>query len=50
MWLVNSYIPMEARIKNILNIVVIIGVLLLVLNAFGVFRYLGNFNIPTGRN
>ena len=28
LWLVNSYIPMEARIKQILNAVVIIAVIL----------------------
>ena len=28
LWLVNEYVPMEARIKQILNAVVIIGVVL----------------------
>ncbi|MGR8999764.1 MAG: Thivi_2564 family membrane protein [Gammaproteobacteria bacterium] len=37
MWLVNSYIPMDARIKQILNIVVIIAVVLWLLSVFGVF-------------
>ena len=36
LWLVNSYIPMEGRIKQILNIVVIILVVLWLLNVFGV--------------
>jgi len=35
LWLVNSYIPMDAKIKNILNIVVVIAVVLWLLNAFG---------------
>ena len=34
--LVNSYIPMDAKIKNILNIVVVIAVVLWLLNVFGV--------------
>lgn len=42
LWLVNSYIPMDAKIKNILNIVVIICVVLWLLNVFGVFGYLGS--------
>ena len=35
LWLVNSYIPMDAKIKNILNIVVVIAVVLWLLEAFG---------------
>jgi hypothetical protein len=34
--MVNNYIPMEARIKQILNIVVIIAVVLWLLSAFGI--------------
>jgi hypothetical protein len=34
LWLVNSYIPMDAKIKNILNIVVIIAVVLWLLQIF----------------
>lgn len=36
LWLVNNYLPMEARIKQILNSVVIIAVVLWLLNAFGI--------------
>lgn len=35
LWLVNSYIPMDATIKRILNIVVVIAVVLWLLSAFG---------------
>lgn len=41
LWLVNSYIPMDAKIKQILNVVVIICIVLWLLSAFGVFGYLG---------
>jgi hypothetical protein len=41
LWLVNSYIPMDAKIKQILNIVAVIAVVLWVLNVFGLFRSLG---------
>jgi hypothetical protein len=37
LWLVNSYIPMDGKIKKILNIVVVVVVVLWVLNVFGVF-------------
>lgn len=36
LWLVNKYIPMDAKIKNILNIVVVIAVVLWLLRMFGV--------------
>lgn len=36
LWLVNSMIPMDARIKQILNVVVVIAVVLWLLSAFGV--------------
>jgi hypothetical protein len=36
MWLVNSYIPMDARIKQILNVLVLIAVVLWLLSVFGV--------------
>ena len=35
LWLINNYMPMDAKIKKILNIVVVIIVVLFVLNAFG---------------
>lgn len=34
LWLVNSYIPMQASIKNILNVVVVIAVILWILGLF----------------
>ena len=36
LWLVNAYIPMDAKIKQILNIVVVIAVVLWLLRVFGV--------------
>jgi len=36
LWLVNEYIPMDAKIKKILNIVVVIAVVLWLLSVFGV--------------
>jgi hypothetical protein len=37
MWLINSYVPMAAPFKNILNVVVVIVVILWLLSVFGVF-------------
>lgn len=45
LWLVNSYIPMDRKIKGILNAVVVIVVIIWLLKEFGVFNYLKDFNI-----
>ncbi len=45
LWLVNTYIPMDRKIKNILNIVVVIAVVLWLLQAFGLLDSLKNMNI-----
>jgi undecaprenyl pyrophosphate phosphatase UppP len=36
LWLINTYIPMDAKIKSLLNIVVLIAVIIWLLQAFGV--------------
>lgn len=43
LWLVNQFIPMDRKIKSILNVVVIIAVVLWLLSAFGIFD--SNVNI-----
>jgi len=45
LWLINTYVPMDGKIKNILNIVVVIAVVLWLLQAFGVLGSLGNINV-----
>ena len=45
LWLVNNYIPMDAKIKNILNIVVVIAVVLWLLSAFGVLGALSSYRV-----
>jgi len=34
LWLANTYIPMDAKIKNIINIVVVIAVVLWLISVF----------------
>ena len=36
LWLVNTYIPMDGKIKSILNIVVVIAVVIWLLRSFGI--------------
>jgi hypothetical protein len=45
LWLVNTYIPMDAKIKNILNIVVVIAVVVWLLQVFGVLGSLNGVHI-----
>ena len=45
LWLVNTYIPMDAKIKQIMNIVVLIAVILWLLNIFGVLGSMGNIRV-----
>lgn len=45
LWLVNTYIPMDGKIKSILNIVVVIAVILWLLQCFGVQHGLGGVRI-----
>jgi len=45
LWLVNTYIPMDGRIKQILNVVVIISVVLWLLSAFGVLSGLPRIHV-----
>jgi preprotein translocase subunit SecE len=45
LWLINSYIPMQATIKKILNAVVVIAVVIWLLNVFGLLDSLLNIHI-----
>jgi 1-acyl-sn-glycerol-3-phosphate acyltransferase len=46
LWLVNTYIPMDGKIKSILNIVVVICVVIWLLYAFGVINHAGDIKVP----
>jgi len=46
LWLVNTYIPMDRKIKQILNVVVVIIVVLWLLSAFGILNLGSNIQVP----
>ncbi|MGO9243428.1 MAG: Thivi_2564 family membrane protein [Verrucomicrobiia bacterium] len=46
LWLVNNYIPMDGKIKSILNAVVVICVVVWLLFAFGVLHHSGDIHVP----
>ncbi|MDZ4865850.1 MAG: Thivi_2564 family membrane protein [Alphaproteobacteria bacterium] len=41
LWAVNAFIPMDGKIKQILNVVVVIAVVLWLLRVFGILSGLG---------
>jgi len=45
LWLVNAYIPMDSKIKKILNIVVVIAVVLWLLSVFGILGSLSQVRV-----
>jgi len=45
LWVVNTYIPMDHKIKNIFNIVVVVVTIIWLLKVFGLFSYLTNVQV-----
>jgi len=45
LWVVNTYIPMDHKIKNIFNIVVVVVTIIWLLKVFGLFSYLTNVHV-----
>jgi hypothetical protein len=49
LWLINTYIPMDGKIKKIINIVVVICVVLWLLSVFGVIGHPNDIQVPQVR-
>ncbi len=45
LWIINTFIPMDRKIKSIFNIVVVVVLVIWLLKVFGLFTYLTNFQI-----
>jgi hypothetical protein len=45
LWLVNNYIPMDGKIKSILNAIVVIAVIVWLLQVFGVLGSLSGIRV-----
>ncbi|TVQ93278.1 MAG: hypothetical protein EA393_02395 [Bacteroidetes bacterium] len=45
LWLINTFIPMDRKIKSILNVVVVIVVIIWLLRVFGVLSNIGGITI-----
>ncbi|MCB0262679.1 MAG: hypothetical protein KDH95_15010 [Calditrichaeota bacterium] len=49
LWVINQYLPMDHKIKSILNGVVVIGVVAWLLEAFGFFTLMPGMHMDIGR-
>ena len=45
LWLINSYVPMDGKIKTILNWVTVIAVIIWLCKSFGLFAALGGVRV-----
>jgi hypothetical protein len=45
LWLINTYIPMDGKIKGILNAVVVIAVVVWLLQVFGLLDQVTNIRV-----
>jgi hypothetical protein len=45
LWLINNYVPMDSKIKTIVNVVVVIVVVIWLLQAFGIVGSLRDVRI-----
>lgn len=45
LWIINNYIPMDRKIKYIVNVVLVLVVIGWLLKSFGVISYLKNIQI-----
>ena len=45
LWMINTYIPMQATIRRLINAVVIISVVLWLLSVFGILSDFGNIRL-----
>ena len=46
LWCINAFLPMEGKIKQILNAVVVICVVVWLLSVFGVIGHTGSIRVP----
>jgi hypothetical protein len=49
LWALNTYVPMDGKIKNLINIIVIICVVVYVISAFGLFHHMDAVRVPQVR-
>lgn len=45
LWIINTFIPMDRKIKQIFNVVVVIILIVWLLRVFGIFTYLMDIHV-----
>jgi hypothetical protein len=45
LWALNSFVPMDSKVRSILNIVVVLLLILWLLQAFGLISHFGNVRV-----
>jgi len=45
LWIINTFIPMDRKIKQIFNVVVVIILIVWLLRVFGIFAYLMDIHV-----
>lgn len=49
LWLINTYVPLDPKIKTIINVVVVIIVVLWLLSVFGLISAIDTIRVPQAR-
>lgn len=49
LWAANTYLPMDPKIRLIMNVVVVIAVIVFCLGAFGLLHYADTVRVPQVR-
>jgi hypothetical protein len=49
LWAINRYLPIDAKIKNIINVVAVIVVVIWLLRVFGLFSHIDNIKVQQVR-
>lgn len=50
LWAINTYVPMDSKIKTLLNIVVVLVLVVWLLEAFGLLDFLSGVRVPHTRS
>jgi hypothetical protein len=45
LWAINNFIPMDGKVKSILNAIVIIALVVWLLNVFGILNFLSGVRV-----
>lgn len=45
LWAINNYLPIDGKVKRIINVVTIIAIVLFLLNLFGIFGPLSQIRV-----